>query len=97
MGTKARAIASAAILAGIWAVSLPANAKAIPEGLRVLMAEGAGRAVGIVDGGRCAQLRNFYKRYGREHTIEIARLNHTDAEIEVWRRVCMPDVRPISR
>lgn len=71
----------------------------IPEGLVVLMAEGAARAAGTAGfvEARCAQIRDFYGRYGREHTIEIARLRHTDAEIEFWRRTCMPAVPPISR
>lgn len=77
----------------------PEDPKPIPEGLMTVMAEGAARAAGragFVEA-RCAQIRDFYDRYGREHTIEIARLKHTDAEIEFWRRTCMPNVRPISR
>lgn len=77
----------------------PEDPKPIPQGLMTVMAEGAARAAGR-DGfveARCAQIRDFYDRYGREHTIEIARLRHTDAEIEFWRRTCLPAVPPISR
>lgn len=47
--------------------------------------------------GFCDWARGFVERYGRERTIEIARLKHTEAEIEATRRMCFPDEKPIRR
>lgn len=101
MGTRVAAIAIAATLAGISGVLAPSDARSedghrVPPGLARIMAEGAGRIVETPERTGCAWARDFVRRYGRERAIEIARLDHADAEIEAWRRLCFPESRPIN-
>jgi len=103
MTSKGAAITAAALLAGISGVLAPSNARAeaghqIPPGLARVMADGAGRAAGVPEGqSACGWARDFVRRHGRERAVEIARLQHSDAEIEAWRRACFPDQSPVAR
>lgn len=101
MGWNVALIAAAALLAGLGGIAPPSRAdtRPLPPGLARVLADGAGRAVGRdrSELSPCAWARDFVRRYGRARAVEIARLKHSDAEIEAWRRACFPDADPIAR
>lgn len=97
------AVVRAVVLAaGISGVLIPSRTVAetrrpIQPGLARVLADGASRAAGVPQAAVCDWARDFVRRHGAAQAVEIARLRHTDAEIEAWRRLCFPGSRSIER